>query len=91
MKLSAETVEVLAGYIAPLDTPGNREKYRSGNFPRADRVKDLDRRYRWDLLNATVAARVVCDIYEDANATHIDTALRRIVEPLGRPNYKDNA
>ena len=47
------------------------------------RVRDLDMRLRWDLLNATVGSRWVCDnVYPYANDTHVDTALKRIMNSL---------
>jgi hypothetical protein len=72
--------------IGRRDTADVRAVYRSGAFPRADRVVDLDRRYRWDLLHACYGAGDVCDLY-DAGLTdaHIDTALRAIVPPLDPP------
>ena len=87
MKLTLDTVEAMRERIAPLDTPETRQAYREGRFPRADRVRDLDMRYRWDLY---YAARVsdVLDRWgggddEGLTDAHIDTALRRIVPPLG--------
>ena len=48
------------------------------------RVKDLGMRYRWDLLHAARLTPWLCDtIYPYANDTHIDTALRAIVNELG--------
>ena len=46
------------------------------------RVKDKDKRYRWDLLWLSPAAQlapVMNRIYQYADDTHVDTALRRIV------------
>lgn len=75
--------------IAPLDTDTRRAQYLSGQFVRADRVKDLDARYRWDLLweiDAQTRSRVVAGL----NDTHIDTALRRCVPPLQGATYLDH-
>ena len=82
MKLPKECIEELRSAIAPLDTPEIREGYRNGNFPRADLVKDLDKRYRWDLLYAS--GFVVCNLYGlyGVNDNHIDSALRTIVPTL---------
>lgn len=33
-----------------VDTPEMRERYRNGEFSRHELVKDLDRRYRWDMF-----------------------------------------
>lgn len=63
----------------------NRDKvlaHREG-LKTDERVKDLDKRFRWDLSRAAVGARWICDeVYSYANDDHIDTALRRIVGGL---------
>ncbi len=83
MKMAAEHVEHLRAAIAPRDTAEMRDAYRTGQFPRADRCKDVDKRYRWDLLNATVPARWVCERYDEGlTDANVDTALRSIVKPL---------
>lgn len=64
-------------------SPGAYDAYRSGDFPNADRVKDINKRFRWDCLNAFVGSHWVCDnLYPYVDDSHIDTALRRIVDPL---------
>jgi hypothetical protein len=66
-----------------LDNDSNRAIYRDRRIPRGDAVRDIDRRYRWDLYWA--AARLTGGMpgseegYDDA---HVDTALRSIVAPL---------
>jgi hypothetical protein len=90
MKLGADIVQALAERIAPLDTDETRKAYREGKFPRADKVKDLDMRYRWDLFYAVRGSDIVQpdvgSITDSRGITsnHIDTALRRIVAPLGK-------
>lgn len=80
MKFSDADFDAVRAVIVPLDTAERRERYRTGDFPRADRVKDLDMRYRWDLFHAADAWKLIDGRgYAD---THIDTALRRIVGPL---------
>ena len=98
MKLSADIVEAMRERIETLDTEDTRQAYREGRFPRADKVKDLDMRYRWDLFHATKCREVLDShgayasgkIVHQGNVVngtisdaHIDTALRRIVAPLG--------
>jgi hypothetical protein len=87
MKITAEHLQVMRDAIVPLDTEEARATYRSGDFPRADQVKDLDERYRWDLFwrawengSLTRDGLVTVAHYKDS---HIDTALRFIVSPLG--------
>ena len=87
MKLTLEQVEAMRERIAPLDTAERRQAYREGRFPRAEAVKDLDMRYRWDLYHAGR----VSDVFHTGiggddyglTSAHIDTGLRRIVPPLG--------
>lgn len=83
MKMKQEHFEYLRERIAPLDTPSNRQAYREGRFSKADRTKDKDKRYRWDLLWATGQVGWMCGNLDYLNDDHIDTALRRIVPPLG--------
>jgi hypothetical protein len=90
MKIPKDIVEEMRQAISQLDTEEVREAYRTGNFPRSEFTKDLDKRYRWDLLWATMGNEVlpkqyISDtLYEipGVNDSHIDTALRNIVSPL---------
>lgn len=84
MKISAEAREVIRPHIEKNNIPKYRDAYRAGNFPNAEFVKDLDTRFRWDLLWA-VPTEVRSKFFElagDVKDTHIDTVLRSIVEPL---------
>jgi hypothetical protein len=84
VKMSNEAREMLAKAITPLDTPDARTMYVERRFPRAEFVKDLDKRYRWDLMSAALGYRFACEQYDAGlNDSHIDTALRNIVQPLG--------
>jgi hypothetical protein len=85
MKITSEVVQAMRQRIAAFDTEDNRNAYREGRFPRADAVKDLNMRYRWDLYHAARGreALIVDGRFpEDVTSDHIDTALRRIVRPL---------
>ena len=85
MKLTLDQMEAMRERIAPLDTAERRQAYREGRFPRADRVKDLDMRYRWDLYHAGRVSDVL-DRWGSGDGltdAHIDTGLRRIVPALG--------
>lgn len=82
MRVTADHLHDMARLIEPLDTPSVRQAYREGRFPRADKVKDLDTRYRWDLFAAAKVWQI--GLYDHGYTdAHIDTALRRIVRPLG--------
>lgn len=78
--ITGETFDHIARAIRPHDSYKRREMYRTGQFPRADVVKDLDKRYRWDLF-WTVFSDLQVD-FSTYNDNHIDTALRSIVAPL---------
>lgn len=80
MKVKPEHLAAIRACIEPLDTDERRARYIAGEFERGENVKDLDKRYRWDLLWATRANRAF-PIY-DYNDSHVDTALRSIVKPL---------
>jgi hypothetical protein len=83
MKMRADHLGILRSAIAPLDTEEMRRVYRERKFPRADGVKDLDKRYRWDLYYAAVRRGAsLPDSTNGYTMTHIDTALRAIVAPL---------
>lgn len=84
MKMSAALYDWLRAAIERYDTVTRRAAYREGRFPRADRTRDLNLRYRWDLL-WTVYGMLPDTLrpeLSDLRDTHIDTALRRIVAPL---------
>lgn len=84
MKLPAEIVDQMREAIEPLDTPMIREQYRRGDFPRSESVKDLDKRYRWDLFWAIPfkVREAVFGSDDGVKDSHVDTALRQIVRPL---------
>lgn len=80
-RIPPAVVETMRSAIAPLDTDEMRAIYRAGDFPRADAVKDLDMRYRWDLYYAAEGWRLTADL-DGLSDAHIDTALRAVVRPL---------
>ncbi len=86
MKITQYDYLVIKRAVSLFDTVELREKYQRGDFPRADRVKDLNKRYRWDLawLSGILASNgyVTEKVYQYANSDHLDTALRKIVPPL---------
>lgn len=85
MKIKPEHFNQLKALIEPLDTPTLRTRYQEKDFPRSDNVKNLDMRYRWDLLYMIPGCTrrpLMDELYVYMNDNHIDTALRRIVRPL---------
>lgn len=80
MRISSEHLEAMRELISPLDNEDRREKYRNGDFPRSELTKDVNRRYRFDLMWAAKAYNVFGDTeYDDS---HIYTALRSIIPSL---------
>lgn len=80
MRVTRAHLDALRAAIAPYDTDPKRELYRTGKFFRSELVKDLDKRYRWDLFYSARGHEIIGDSgYLDS---HIDTALREIVPPL---------
>ena len=89
MKIKPEHYAVLKAAIEPLDKEEHRRAYRAGDFPRSASTKDVNMRYRWDLLYASklkigdsVGMRGDLPLYDYMDDTHIDTALRSIVPDL---------
>lgn len=83
MKVTPEHFEILKSAIEAVDLEEYREKYRNGDIRNADAVKDINKRYRWDLYY--FAARQVGSLPDSTNGynmDHIDTALRKIVKEL---------
>jgi hypothetical protein len=84
MKATTEQLDRVAQAVARFDTAEVRAAYASGNYPRADVTKDVDKRYRWDLLHAC-GWELTCGLYDEGlTDVHIDTMLRGIVPPLDR-------
>ena len=80
MKISDDDFSALKSTVSPLDTSEARSAYQRRDFPRAELCRDVDKRYRWDLLHASRFP--VTSLYSYLDDTHIDTALRNIVRPL---------
>ena len=89
LKIKPEDLEILKNFIAPVDTKERRQAYLDGNFPRAELCKDVDKRYRWDLLYISrikigdgVGAQGNVNLYSYMDDSHIDSALRSFIKPL---------
>ena len=73
--------EQIAGVLH--HAPDLPERYRAGDFARADKVRDLNTRYRWDLFFMAGLTSWACrEVYNYADDRHIDTALRAIVADI---------
>jgi hypothetical protein len=87
MKIKPEHFEHMRREIQRVVTayPNVVEAYEAGNFPRADRVKDLQKRFCFDLLYAaSLLPFIVEHVYPYANDEHIYTALLRICPTVNR-------
>ena len=80
MKVEEVTRQTMRELVAPYDIEARRQAYREGRFPRADRVTDLDTRYRWDLFYRAGLAMLFDD--RSINEDHIYTALKRVIPSL---------
>ena len=80
MKMTQQDYDTLAAAINRVLTgnPHAVAAYRAGNYPRADRCKDVNRRFRWDCLYAARMGDFVSGLYQYLDDTHIDTALKSI-------------
>lgn len=88
MKIKPEHLNVIETAVAPFDTAERRQRYIDGDIPHAEYVKDLDKRYRWDLFwlgwgEFNELREFQAQSYAHGiNDNHVDTALRSIVKPL---------
>lgn len=59
--------------------------YETGNFPLADRVQDLQKRFCFDLFYLAGLTTFACDnLYSYVDDTHIFTALKQICPAVVR-------
>ena len=60
-------------------------RYEHGDFANANKVKDINKRFRWDLFHAAGLTKFACDeLYMYLTDDQIDTALRRITPTIER-------
>ena len=83
MKITQEHFQHIKNKVSILESEYHRTQYRDRKIAQADKVKDINTRYRWDLFHAAGLTSFACDhLYSYLNDEHIDTALRSIVKPL---------
>lgn len=83
MKIKPEHYQHMLEAIRPLAPrlAEHREKLKGD-----PRVKDIEKRVRWDAFNAAGLTRWSCDtLYPYLNDDHIDTALRTIMKEITCP------
>lgn len=81
MKIRPEHYNHMKSAIADLD-PAKVAAHKEALTHDA-RVKDLEKRFRWDLSHAARLTPWICDnLYSYLDDSHVDTALRSIVREL---------
>ncbi len=81
MKITKEHYDFLNKEInhVLIKYPNLVDEYENGHFARADRTKDLQKRFCFDLLYGAGLTKWVCDeLYPYMNDDHIYTALKNI-------------
>ena len=87
MKIRPEHLEYMNMKIFSFldEHPNMQEKYEKGEFPRSENVKDLQKRFNFDLYHFSIKASWVCEnLYPYIDDTHIASALRAICPTLTR-------
>ena len=87
MKIKAEHLRHLKSQIDPILSKYDRliEEYETGQFPRAEKVQDLQKRFCFDLLQGAGLSRWVSDnLYPYMNDSHIYTALKAVCPTIER-------
>ena len=87
LKINQYHLDILQGAISDLlsERPDLINLYETGQFKGSDRVKDLNKRFRWDLLTCAIGPSWICNnLYSYLDDRHIDSALRKIVPTIVR-------
>jgi hypothetical protein len=84
MKIKTEHFEYIKSEISAVllkYNANNRlvDEYRQGLYPRADKTKDVQRRFCFDVMYGAGLSKYVCEtLYPYLNDDHIYTALKAI-------------
>jgi len=82
MKINKEHYQHILTVMSHIDLPAARNHKEA--LKNDERVKDIEKRFRWDLMYAANLSPWICDnLYSYMDDSHIDTALRSIVRELG--------
>jgi hypothetical protein len=87
MKIKPEHFEHLKTEIEAILSKYDRvvDEYEKGQFPRSEKVKDLQKRFCFDVLYGAGLSKWVCDnLYPYMNDDHLYTALKAICPKLER-------
>ena len=81
----AHLSSIIKPYILALNTEQNRQLYKNGKFHNADKVADINTRFRFDVLYA-IPSSVRNDFYSQAyklgNDTHVHSLLKSLIKDL---------
>ena len=69
MKMSPEALSELRSALEPIDTPELRARYIARDILNGAAVKDIDKRYRWDLLSMALGYRFTCAQYDSRRSS----------------------
>jgi hypothetical protein len=81
MKIKKEHYNHILTEIGKIDV--NLLQHHKKTLENDPRVKDIEKRFRWDLLFAANSLWVCDNLYSYMDDSHIDTALKSIVRELG--------
>lgn len=75
--------DAINGLLA--ERPDIVDLYETGQFQNSNRVADLNKRFRWDMLQCAIGSSWVCsNLYGYMDDRHIDSALKKIVPTIAK-------
>lgn len=96
MKMKSEHFEHIKSEISAVllkynDNDRLVEEYRQGLYPRADKTKDVQRRFCFDVMYGAGLSKYACEtLYPYLNDDHIYTALKAICPAIKRAELCQN-
>jgi hypothetical protein len=87
MKIKSEHLEHMRSKINLFlrDNPYIIEKYEKGEFTRSDKIKDLQKRFCFDMAFISGLTTFICEeLYSYVNNDHIYTALKLICPKINK-------
>lgn len=88
MKITQEHLQTLQQAVSPHDTAERRKDYREGRFKNSATCKNVNMRYRWDLLYMSKlkigdgVGMSGLPLYQYMNDVNIDSALKHFIKDL---------
>ena len=84
MKISKDHLDYINVQLNCLGYKQYISMYQTGQFHNANKVKDLNKRFRWDMFNLAGLGSFACrELYDYLDDRHIDSALKSLI-----PNIK---